>query len=183
MPGFYSSTQYRYLDKVKQQELAKKEAKQLWIDGIRQRAHDRKHVDIGTSNAPTGKMTGVPKDYVAGNPRAKEETVGDLFAVWAPNTGLSDPPKYDKNQKQMNKYAVKVRATTAKGQGSMRRTEIGENIRYTASDLWKKNDDIYPKYKPKGDEVYGKPVPKNQIGDLLTNFYGNEAKKEYDEKT
>ena len=79
----------------------------------------------------------------------------------------------------MNKYAIKVRATTAKGQGAMRRTDVGENgLRYTQDQLMKKNDQIFHKYKPKGDEIYGKQVEKYSMGDLVTGLFAEESRKE-----
>ena len=42
----------------------------------------------------------------------------------------------------------------------------------------KKNDQIFPKYKPKGDEVFGKPLQvDNRMGDLVTGFYAEEERK------
>lgn len=98
MPGFYTSTQYRYLDQVKQKEDAKKAAKQIWRDGIRARAFEKKHVEIGVAKS-RGPVTGVPKDYVAGNPKPKEQGVAEIFASWNEplDGGPSAPPKYDKN--------------------------------------------------------------------------------------
>lgn len=85
----------------------------------------------------------------------------------------------------VNKYAIKVRATTAKDQGAMRRTTYGEHgLRYTQDQLMKKNDQIFPKYKPKGSEVFGKPLQvDNRMGDIVTGLYANEFTKNHEKKT
>ena len=70
----------------------------MWIGGIRQRAMEKAHVEIGAPKS-NGPITGVPKDYVGGNPRPKEPGVAEIFASWNQplDGGPSAPPRYDKN--------------------------------------------------------------------------------------
>ena len=91
--------------------------------------HEKKHPELG--QAKKIKVAGVPEGFVAGNPAKNpaEGGVADMFKEQPPPVVKPTifQPKMDKNQKLINKMAIRQRATTAKAQGSFRRTKYGED--------------------------------------------------------
>jgi hypothetical protein len=110
--------------------------------------------------------------------------VKEIFESWADNGGriTSPDPTRDKNHKKTNKFAIKARATTAKAQGSFRRTSFAQNeIRFTHEELMKYK--AASTYKPRGDEVYGKAKPyQDPVKEMVVNKWGNVAKIKQENK-
>ena len=179
MPGFYNEKQAAYFKKQELDKNQKLEKKQKYLEGIRTRAFVRTHTDVGQSKPLYGKPAKVDPNAQHGVPGFKiEPSVKEIFQSWAGDPYVySGPPVNDKNHKKINKHAVTIRATTAKQQGEFRRTEYGENgIRWTEDELMKRV--IFPGYKPKGTEVYGKALDRNHVtADIVTNLYGVTAGK------
>lgn len=117
---------------------------------------------------------------------ANSLTVGEVITKWAPGCELSKEPKMDKNAIKMNKHAIKVRATTAKEAGALRRTDVADKLRIRERELLTAKSDLNPRFKPTGEETFGMKVPRiRNIKQLVRHKYlggYTEGMKAYYEK-
>ena len=94
-----------------------------------------------------------------------------MTSVWTAHKN-SNVTRYDKNFKQTNKLALKTRATTARAQSAFRKTYSKHLPRFV------KEIPVNHTYLPEEAHPYGRPNrPGTPVGDVVSNFYGENAEK------
>ena len=94
-----------------------------------------------------------------------------VTSVWTAHKN-SNVTRYDKNFKQTNKLSLKTRATTARAQSAFRKTYSKHLPRFV------KEIPVKHTYLPEEAHPYGRPNrPGTPVGDVVSNFYGENAEK------